>query len=352
MDNKKTFGTYILQRRRELGMTQHELAEKLYVTESAVSKWERGLSYPDITLLMSICGVLDISEHELLTGSEDTQKRASEQLASKYLRLTRSYRIIQYIVYGLALLGCAIGNLAARHTLDWFFIVLASVLAASSLTLAPALADMHPKLERCKAAVSLGCFTFSLELLLLVCCLYTGGKWFAAAAAGVVFGLSFFILPVLLYQFPLTQALKRHKTLLYFSVQTILLLLLLLVTVDPRDFLRFAIPIALLCLTLPWGVMAAIRYLPINGWLRACVCAAWTELWVWLAPFGVDRILGVSGDPASVWSVWTEFDFSRWGGWYTERNVFAIILFSLAAVVLLLAVAGIIRAIRSRRREQ
>ena len=44
MDNKKTFGAYILQRRRELGMTQKEFAEKLYVTESAVSKWERGVS--------------------------------------------------------------------------------------------------------------------------------------------------------------------------------------------------------------------------------------------------------------------------------------------------------------------
>ena len=67
MENKKTFGAYILQRRRELGMTQKELAQRLYVTESAVSKWERGLSYPDITLLQNICSVLEITEHELLT---------------------------------------------------------------------------------------------------------------------------------------------------------------------------------------------------------------------------------------------------------------------------------------------
>lgn len=45
MENKKTFGAYILKRRRELGMTQRELAERLYVTESAVSKWERGVSH-------------------------------------------------------------------------------------------------------------------------------------------------------------------------------------------------------------------------------------------------------------------------------------------------------------------
>ena len=67
MENKKTFGAYILQRRRELGMTQKELAQRLYVTESAVSKWERGLSYPDITLLQNICSVFEITEHELLT---------------------------------------------------------------------------------------------------------------------------------------------------------------------------------------------------------------------------------------------------------------------------------------------
>lgn len=42
MENKKSFGAYIMKRRKELGMTQKEFAEKLFVTDSAVSKWERG----------------------------------------------------------------------------------------------------------------------------------------------------------------------------------------------------------------------------------------------------------------------------------------------------------------------
>ena len=44
MENKKNFGTFICQRRKELGMTQKEFAQLLFVTDSAVSKWERGVS--------------------------------------------------------------------------------------------------------------------------------------------------------------------------------------------------------------------------------------------------------------------------------------------------------------------
>lgn len=45
MENRKSFGTFILQRRKELGLTQKEFAQQLFVTDSAVSKWERGVSH-------------------------------------------------------------------------------------------------------------------------------------------------------------------------------------------------------------------------------------------------------------------------------------------------------------------
>lgn len=156
MESKKHFGEYICRRRKELGLTQREFADKLYVTESAVSKWERGLSYPDVTLLRDICAVLDVSEHELLTASVDTERRTAERLAEKYLRLTRTYRVVQYVLYGAILLGCAIGNLAAQGTLSWFWIALGSVLLAASLTLTPALVSLRQELIPYRASISLG----------------------------------------------------------------------------------------------------------------------------------------------------------------------------------------------------
>ncbi len=57
MDNKKTFGAYILQRRKELGMTQKEFASRLFVTESAVSKWERGQSVPELDKVIAMSDI-------------------------------------------------------------------------------------------------------------------------------------------------------------------------------------------------------------------------------------------------------------------------------------------------------
>lgn len=45
MEERKTLGAFICRRRKELGMTQREFAQRLFVTESAVSKWERGVSH-------------------------------------------------------------------------------------------------------------------------------------------------------------------------------------------------------------------------------------------------------------------------------------------------------------------
>lgn len=58
--NKIAFGSFLAQLRREKGMTQKELAACLYVSDKAVSKWERGLSVPDISLLVPLAEQLNV----------------------------------------------------------------------------------------------------------------------------------------------------------------------------------------------------------------------------------------------------------------------------------------------------
>jgi len=80
MDAEK-FGSFVQQRRKELGMTQNDLAEKLYVTSKAVSRWERGIGFPDIKLLQPLADALDITIVELM-HSEKIEKELSKEQAS------------------------------------------------------------------------------------------------------------------------------------------------------------------------------------------------------------------------------------------------------------------------------
>lgn len=81
MDKEKT-GQLITELRKEKGMTQKQLAEALNVTDKAVSKWERGLSFPDISMLEPLSELLDISIMELLAGERrDEDEPMSREVA-------------------------------------------------------------------------------------------------------------------------------------------------------------------------------------------------------------------------------------------------------------------------------
>lgn len=64
-------GRFIRDRRLELGLTQQQLADRLGITDKAVSKWERAVSYPDITILRELAAALEVSVTELLAGERD-----------------------------------------------------------------------------------------------------------------------------------------------------------------------------------------------------------------------------------------------------------------------------------------
>lgn len=73
MDNNK-IGKFIAELRKSKNLTQQELGNKLFVTDKAVSKWERGLSLPDITILETLASELDVDVSEILQGEKGTKK--------------------------------------------------------------------------------------------------------------------------------------------------------------------------------------------------------------------------------------------------------------------------------------
>ena len=72
---EKDFGLFFKEKRQEKNLTQKELSKLLFVSESAVSKWEKNIAHPDITLLPKIAEILGVTEHELITASIDDNSR-------------------------------------------------------------------------------------------------------------------------------------------------------------------------------------------------------------------------------------------------------------------------------------
>ena len=117
--DKEKIGLFIKELRKEKNQTQRELAEKIHVTDKAVSKWERGLSIPDVAILPDLAKELDISIHELLQGDRNTSDRIdtvqSETLLAdtvrtvnvaqkKKVRIWKSVLFIQGILFLILLI--------------------------------------------------------------------------------------------------------------------------------------------------------------------------------------------------------------------------------------------------------
>ena len=82
MDQLK-IGKFIAERRKKANLTQMQLAEKLGITDKAISKWERGLAMPDSSIMLELCDILEISVNELLSGekiSMENNNQKNEQL--------------------------------------------------------------------------------------------------------------------------------------------------------------------------------------------------------------------------------------------------------------------------------
>ncbi|WP_418550740.1 helix-turn-helix domain-containing protein [Hungatella sp.] len=130
MDNEK-FGQFVRSMRKEKQMTQQQLADRLHLTDKAVSKWERGLSLPDISMLEQLAKELDVSVVELLCGEKkedrigkDTVEELLVDTMSDSLKKEKKERrrwlILLGMVICLAVLTVLYGKTAINFALDRF----------------------------------------------------------------------------------------------------------------------------------------------------------------------------------------------------------------------------------------
>lgn len=97
--DSKAFGGFIQIRRKELGMNQTQLAEKLHVTAKAVSRWERGVGFPSIELLQPLADALEITIAELMQSNlldKDLPKEEAAQLVTQTVETIRQQEALTW----------------------------------------------------------------------------------------------------------------------------------------------------------------------------------------------------------------------------------------------------------------
>ncbi len=92
MDQQK-IGRFIAKRRKENGLTQMQLAEKLNITDRAVSKWETGRSLPDAALMTELCEILNVTLIDLFSGEVVTMGDYNKELEKKLLEMTKEKEV-------------------------------------------------------------------------------------------------------------------------------------------------------------------------------------------------------------------------------------------------------------------
>lgn len=218
MEDKKNFGKYITEKRKAVGLTQEELANRLYVIPTTVSKWERGITYPDITMITNLCKELNISEHEFFTACDDEAMNQEKREIKRYRTIKKIIHYSISIGYLIALISCLICNLAIDHTLSWFLIVVVSIGISFSITNLPC----YLKKDRYRVIKVSLVVTILIYILLFIINLVNNGNWLFQSFAIATFELILLWLGIVFYTF--TKVDKHYKisvNLLLLSICTV-----------------------------------------------------------------------------------------------------------------------------------
>jgi len=192
-------------------------------------------------------------------------------------------------VLAIPVLVSLIVNLATNQGLDWFFIVLTSLMLFASITVVPLV------FEKDRGIWTLGCFTASLMILLLTIAIYSGGNWFFVTTTPIIFGLSICFAPYVLSKLPLKGFTAYHKGFLSMAINTLLLFAVIIVSgihaQVSSDYWGTAFSITFVCLLLPWSLFLTIRYAKLGVLVKIGLCFVLNSLFLSVIVNAIDWIL-------------------------------------------------------------
>jgi len=234
-------------------------------------------------------------------------------------------------------------NLATAGRLDWFFIVLTSVLVFESLVFLPLGAIKN------KGLWVLGSFVSSLLLLLFtIDTLYGESSWFLIPASAIIFGTSVLFAPYVLAKLPLTGFISRHKGFVAMALNTLLLYTMLAVigfqTHSTGGYWRTAFLTASYAITYPWAMFITIRYFKVNGFIKAGLCLFYSGLFTLFTNSMIDMILdGIWYNPLREANLFSA-DGWNWINYRTvNANINLLILLACFIIGAILISVGLMR---------
>lgn len=136
--NQIEIGKFIAKCRKEKKITQAQLAEKLNITDRAVSKWETGKSVPDSSIMLELCQLLGITVNELLSGEkvnmDNLKRKADENLIVLKKKVDNNIAkniiiaVLFSVILFIGILVCAICDVAISGSLSWSLIPIVSII--------------------------------------------------------------------------------------------------------------------------------------------------------------------------------------------------------------------------------
>lgn len=114
--NQVKIGKFISECRKRVNLTQMQLAEKLNITDRAVSKWETGKAMPDSSIMLELCELLNISVNDLLCGEKITMENSNQkneelllQMATEMERKNKTIWTSMWVLMSVSILGLIAG---------------------------------------------------------------------------------------------------------------------------------------------------------------------------------------------------------------------------------------------------